>query len=294
MSDESQDESHATRKRGGVDNLAAGSVDGEPVAARRRPRPHPPSSDVNAELERKAPVAIPIATTDGTVTECLVYDDEPCEPDAYVIAELARQSTGALMASAVKFADLELGNLGARGIELADSGWDLVSSIVLQTREGSLTWDPDRCTLSQHLFAVIQWKGRRVLRSRYRERSIEEMLAGRNGDGTGEDVATNQATIEQALGVDRTPAELPDAEANRTRLYGRFERAMWKLVLARCDADVTAAFKAWTNHHEMGEREVAGHTGLPLKRAMRAVRILRSLAKRLPAALRDDIRELLT
>jgi hypothetical protein len=211
-----------------------------------------------------------------------------------VIAELARQTTGTLITSAVKFADLELGNLGARSVELADSGWDLVSNILLQTREGSLRWEPGRCTLSQHLFAVIQWKGRRVLRSRRRERSIDEMLEGRNGDGTGEDVVRNEAAIEQALGADRAPAELPDAELDRTQVYARFERAMWKLVLARHDADVTAAFEAWANHHEMGEREVARHTGLPLKRATRAVRILRSLAKRLPAALREDIRELLT
>jgi hypothetical protein len=144
------------------------------------------------------------------------------------------------------------------------------------------------------MYAVIQWKGRRVLRSRYRQRSIEEMRAGRNGDGTGEDAAANEAAIEQAMGTDRAPGELPDAELNRTQVYARFERAMWKLVLARSDDDVTAAFEAWVNHHETGEREVARHTGLPLKRATRAVRILRSLAKRLPTALLDDIGELLT
>lgn len=252
-----------------------------------------PAGSVDDLFAVAAP-AIPVPTTDGVVSDCLEIDGEPRPPDAFVISELARQCTGSLIARAVKFADQELGNLGARGMELADSGWDLVSNIVLQTREGSLAWDPKRCSLSQHLYAVIQWKGRRVLRSRYRQRSIEEMRAGRNGDGTGEDAAANEAAIEQAMGTDRAPAELPDAELNRTQVYARFERAMWKLVLARSDDDVTAAFEAWVNHHEMGEREVARHTGLSLTRATRAVRILRSLAKRLPAALLDDIGELLT
>lgn len=252
-----------------------------------------PAGSVDDLFAVAAP-AIPVPTTDGVVSDCLEIDGEPRPPDAFVISELARQCTGSLIARAVKFADQELGNLGARGMELADSGWDLVSNIVLQTREGSLAWDPKRCSLSQHLYAVIQWKGRRVLRSRYRQRSIEEMRAGRNGDGTGEDAAANEAEIEQAMGTDRAPAELPDAELNRTQVYARFERAMWKLVLARSDDDVTAAFEAWVNHHEMGEREVARHTGLSIKRATRAVRILRSLAKRLPTALLDDIGELLT
>ncbi|KAB2910165.1 MAG: hypothetical protein F9K40_03285 [Kofleriaceae bacterium] len=254
-----------------------------------------PAGSVDDLFSGSPPVtAAPVEIADGTVNECLVCDDEPREPDAYVIAELARQSTGTLIASTVKFADLELGNLGARGVELADSGWDLVSNILLQTREGTLKWDPRRCTLSQHVYAVIQWKGRRVLRSRYRERSIDEMLAGHNGDGTGEDVERNRAAIERALGADRPPAELADGELDRMQVFARFERAMWKLVLARRDADVTAAFESWTNHHAMREAEVARQTGLPLKRATRAVRILRSLAKRLPAALQDDIRELLT
>jgi hypothetical protein len=218
----------------------------------------------------------------------------PDPPDPAVIAELTRQATSAVIASAVKFADLELGNLGSHGIELADSGWDLVSSIVLQTREGSLAWDPARCSLLQHLCAVVQWKGRRLLQQRRRERSLDEMLAGRQGDGSGEDAARNEATIEAALVLDRTLVTPLDKAYDRARLYARFERAMWKLVLARKDPEVTAAFEAWTTHHTLGEHEVARHTGLPLRRATRAVRILRSLTQRLPAALQDDIRELLT
>jgi len=205
-----------------------------------------------------------------------------------------RQWTPARMARGVKLSDHEVRNLKAHGVEFPDSGWDLVTNILVQVREGSLTWNPARCSLLQYVCAALQWRGRQLMRRRGRERSLDALLDGRNGDGSGDDAARGYATVEAALALDRGPACPPDVAYDRARLYERFVRAMWKLVLARKDAELTAAFEAWAASGEISEGAVAAATGLPLNRALRAVRVLRKLVDRLPADLRAEIKELLT
>jgi hypothetical protein len=212
--------------------------------------------------------------------------------DPSVISELDRQTTPALIARAVRLAEWERWNLLARGVEFAEPAWDQVASVLAQVREGTLTWDPGRCTLLQFLCGVFQARARRTLRLR-REASFDAMLDGENGDGTGEDAERGQATLEEAMSLGRDPATPPDVAYDRARVFERVVAALSELVAARRDSDVTRAFEAWTQSAAISELAVAQATGMPIGRARRAVRILRSLLDDLPAVLRTEVKEVL-
>jgi hypothetical protein len=244
-----------TRKHGDhVDSLGAGTVD-EPIAKRGRRPPRPPS--------------------------------------AAVIAELDRQTTPTLIARAVKLAEWERSNLIVRGVEFPELAADQVASVLAQTREGRLTWDPQRCTLLQHVCAVFGARARRTLREK-RECSFDALIDGAAGDGSGEDAERGHTTIEDALARSRTPELLPDAACDRVRVFKRFVAALGKLVVLRDDPEVTLAFEAWTRTGAIREIEVAEATGLSVERARRAVRVLRSLLDKQPRVLRAEIKEILT
>jgi hypothetical protein len=217
----------------------------------------------------------------------------PRDRDPSVIDELDRQTTPALLARAVRLAEWERWNLLSRGVEFAEPAWDQVASVLAQVREGTLTWDPKRCTLLQFLCGVFQARARRTLRLR-RESSFDAMLDGENGDGTGEDAERGHATLEEAMTLGREPATPPDVAYDRARVFKRVVTALSELVVLRRDPDVTRAFEAWTQSGAISELEVAQATGLPIARARRAVRILRSFLDDLPAVLRDEIKEVLT
>ena len=215
--------------------------------------------------------------------------------DVELIAELSRQTTPDLVARAVRIADLELRNLHAHGVELGASGWDFVADVLLQTRERTLSWDPARCTLLQHITSAVQSRGRQLRRMRGRQQSLDAMLERPSSSRANSAVARERATVERALTTQHGEADVrPDGEHEMKWALERFTEAMSKLVAARKDPDVDAAFQAWLCHHALGEKEVAEVTGMELGRATRAVRILRGLIRRLPATLRDDIQDLLT
>ncbi len=214
-------------------------------------------------------------------------------PGPVLIAELDRQTTPALLARAVKLADRERHNLLVRGVEFVESAWDQVVNVLAQVRDGTLTWAPDRCNLLQFLCGVFQTRARRALRVR-RECSFDAMIDGANGDGTGDDAENGNAVLEEAMGLYREPAAAPDVAYDRARVFERVVSALSKLVVARDDQEVTLAFQAWTQSGAISEHEVALATGLPIERARRAVRILRSLLDRLPTALRDEVKEVMT
>lgn len=214
-------------------------------------------------------------------------------PSPEVLAALDAQTTPEMIARAIKFAQWQRHNLLVRRVEYVEPASDQVAAVLVQLREGTLSWDPARCSLLVFVCGVVETRCRRLLR-RARERSYDAMIDGRSGEGSDRAAEFAATVIEEALALHRGPATTPDVALDRARVFDRFVTAMSRLVALREDPDLTRAFQAWIDSAAVSELDVARVTGLPASRARRAVRILRALLDELPAALCSQIKEVLS
>lgn len=192
---------------------------------------------------------------------------------------LHSQLTPALLREAGRCAKRELGRLATLGVDLGIEADDLVQSTLTATCSGSVTWNPNAVPLLGHVIDVIRRYCRDQMRAR-RRRSADVRI---DLDAVAEDHPV-WAAVEDSLRADSgepSPAIVD--------LASQLEDALRKL--AEGDEVTLRVLEALPSGSTLPELVEA--TGLDVIEVRRARERLRWMARALPRALQERIRDVL-
>ncbi len=153
---------------------------------------------------------------------------------------------------------------------------DVVQTIIIDTLNGTLSWDHEKKPLLQHLLDSVRFRVRNDARRRWRDKTRYEVL----------DEDATDASVGDSMIAGEAPAQ-PDDELATRRITDQLVAELRLRIAGDCD--VERLFDAIVTESVLDRAEIMAVTGMSATTYKNARRRLNRILLQLPPEIRDAV-----